>query len=457
MRVFISYTAEDLKRFADVVQDVLRRMEWLAIDHRDWAPDGRPSVATCEQKVKSCDIVVVIVAHRYGWVPPVDQGGDGQTSITWMEYKWARQYAKPVVPYVVSSETNWPAELYEIRRNPDVGPRLDGFKSELRKGSAGFFTEDSRSLLDKVERGLLAAAALVGGTYPRWDELIRAGPPATSNAVKPEKLPYRCDRAPQASLLRFAVRQHVKSGMPRPLVCLVHGNSDEAHRPFVERVEGDTVPPLLAETPVGSQYRFIYLSRAEPARIDSFAAQVRAELSDKLLQYETEDDAGLVSCLTQRSRLHGLFCVLQLRASECGRKPAEVLNGIHRYWQAFPDLPQPLLIVCIVCLKLDEVASGLWDRTRSIFGGVSVIEQTKAAVVALEKSGRDDPSAPLYVLPGLRSVTLSDIDGWLTEARHWLPYVPEEQAKAVLDGRESAPMDEVIPRLEKLIKDPERA
>src|SRR5581483_6489586 len=146
MRVFISYTAEDLKGHADVVQDVLRRLEWIAIDHRDWAPDGRPSVGTCERKIKSCDIVVLMIAHRYGWVPPRDQGGDDETSITWMEYKWARELGKPVVPYIVDEKARWPADLYEIRTNPGIGPRLEDFKVELRKGSVGFFTEDSGSL-----------------------------------------------------------------------------------------------------------------------------------------------------------------------------------------------------------------------------------------------------------------------------------------------------------------------
>src|SRR5262249_45370160 len=159
-------------------------------------------------------------------------------------------------------------------------------------------------------------------------------------------------------------RQHIKSHLQRPLVCVIHGKSDEAHRPFVERVEGDTVPPVLAETRVGAQYRFVYLSRADPARSDSFAVQFRSELADKVVQYDSEDDASLVASLRERGQLLGLFCVVQLRTSDCGRRLAGVLKAIHEYWQAFPDLPEPLMIACIVCIKSDCVASGFMSLAR---------------------------------------------------------------------------------------------
>ena len=70
LKVFISFTAEDLAEHADVVVDQLRRMEWIAIDHRDWAPTGERSVRACKEKVAECSVLVLLVAHRYGWIPP---------------------------------------------------------------------------------------------------------------------------------------------------------------------------------------------------------------------------------------------------------------------------------------------------------------------------------------------------------------------------------------------------
>lgn len=447
MRVFISYTAEDLKDYADVVQDVVRRLEWIAVDHRDWAPDGRPSVATCKQRVMSCDIVVVIVAHRYGWIPPKDQGGDGETSITWMEYKWAREFAKPVVPYVLDDKAKWPDKLREIQTNPDVGARLEAFKAELRKGSAGFFTDDHNSLLEKLQSGLMAAALLIGGSGPERNNAMSAV--RTGNSVLPAKLPYRCDRVAQASLLKFAVKEHAKSGVRRPLICVVHGRSDEAHQAFVERVENDTV----AAAPPGSDYRFTYLSKTQPAQIESLPIQVRGELAEHWSVTECEDEATLLDSLKNKGIPIGLFCMMPLRTSECGSRVAQVLEGIHRYWREFPDLPPALLVVCIVCLKFDVRDAGMFERVRRMLGAQSVETQASKAIAALEAAGRDDPRAPLYVLPRLKSVHVADIDRWLTEARDWLSrHVPDEQIKAALGGRDEAPMDTVITFLEGLIR-----
>jgi hypothetical protein len=52
-RVFVSYTGRDLEAHAEAVSDVVRRLNadtsrsWLAIDHKYWAPTGRPSVGEC--------------------------------------------------------------------------------------------------------------------------------------------------------------------------------------------------------------------------------------------------------------------------------------------------------------------------------------------------------------------------------------------------------------------------
>jgi len=75
-RVFVSYTGRDLTQHADAVASVIRRLEWIAIDHRYWSPNGRPSVSECKRNIESCDMLVVLIAHRYGWVPTTQEGGD---------------------------------------------------------------------------------------------------------------------------------------------------------------------------------------------------------------------------------------------------------------------------------------------------------------------------------------------------------------------------------------------
>ena len=154
LRVFISYTAEDLAPFADIVVDIVQRLEWTPVDHRKWMPTGRPSVPQCREKVESADILVVLVAHRYGWTPTIDEGGDGHTSITWLEVKWAWELDKEVVPYLVQPDASWRMDQVEGHGNQLVLDRLNAFKDELKRRHAGFFSGDPASLRHSLEGAL---------------------------------------------------------------------------------------------------------------------------------------------------------------------------------------------------------------------------------------------------------------------------------------------------------------
>jgi hypothetical protein len=166
MRVFISYTAEDLADHAGVVADVVRRLEWIALDHRDWGASGQPSVSECKRRVLSCDILVVLVAHRYGWIPSKDEGGDDTTSITWLEVKWARASGLQVLPYLVNPDASWPVKLIEGLRERDILQRLEAFKADLRQYISGFFGSDPASLEKTLPLDLMRAGQKVKSIMP---------------------------------------------------------------------------------------------------------------------------------------------------------------------------------------------------------------------------------------------------------------------------------------------------
>lgn len=144
-RVFVSYTGKDLEGHADAVASVVRKLQWVAIDHKDWSPNDRPSVSECKKNVESCQILVVLIAHRYGWVPSTEEGGDGRKSITWLEYEHARAKGLEVIPFIVEEDAPWPADLIEALENPVSLEPLKSFKQTVGSRLAGFFS-DPRSL-----------------------------------------------------------------------------------------------------------------------------------------------------------------------------------------------------------------------------------------------------------------------------------------------------------------------
>src|SRR5947207_3330366 len=76
---------------------------------------GAP-VAECEQLAASCDLLVCIVAHRYGYEPDPGNG-----SITWREVKAARGAGKPVYAWIVDDQYPWTQPKEQDRlTQPDV-------------------------------------------------------------------------------------------------------------------------------------------------------------------------------------------------------------------------------------------------------------------------------------------------------------------------------------------------
>ena len=134
------------------------------------------------------------------------------------------------------------------------------------------------------------------------------------------KLPYLCDRSQQSRLLQQRLQAHLTSSSIRPLLFVVHGNADEAHIAFVERVEGKVLPELLASTGSRRDCRFIYLPQLEVATTRSLGADLRLEMSSKIQQPEPRSDAELLASL-RGMRLRSIVTVLQLSASECRRAP----------------------------------------------------------------------------------------------------------------------------------------
>jgi hypothetical protein len=118
--VFISSTSEDLKPYRSAAREAALSAGF-AVDMMEYFPAaGHPPLAACLAKVEAADVVVAIVAHRYGWVP---DDADAK-SITWREC----ERAKEVLAFVAVDE--WPALLTESYRLTEADQR-DECTSEL--------------------------------------------------------------------------------------------------------------------------------------------------------------------------------------------------------------------------------------------------------------------------------------------------------------------------------------
>jgi hypothetical protein len=82
MKIFVSSTVEDLKEHRAAVRDALLAGGHLPIMLEYFVASGKkPPHPACMAKVDAAEALIVIVARRYGWVPP-DQPDDGVKSIS---------------------------------------------------------------------------------------------------------------------------------------------------------------------------------------------------------------------------------------------------------------------------------------------------------------------------------------------------------------------------------------
>ena len=102
MKVFLSSTALDLVAYRKVADDTILRMSQEAVVMERFGPLPGEPVAECERKAQECDVIVCIVAHRYGFVPD-----KGRSSITRREVEAAKAAGRAVLVWIVADDYPW--------------------------------------------------------------------------------------------------------------------------------------------------------------------------------------------------------------------------------------------------------------------------------------------------------------------------------------------------------------
>jgi hypothetical protein len=125
------------------VRDAVLRLENLPITMETFSAQSGQPASECMRMAAEADAVICIVAHRYGYVPPKELGGDGERSITWLEVDAAKRAGKPVFAFLVDPKAPW-TELKEQDRLSSEPPekaaeivkavqKLQEFKAHLRQ------------------------------------------------------------------------------------------------------------------------------------------------------------------------------------------------------------------------------------------------------------------------------------------------------------------------------------
>lgn len=127
-QVFVSSTYIDNLDRRETVEDAIIRSKMLPAGMERFAASHQPAVDECLRHVRESELFVLIVAHRYGWMPP-----GSNRSITELEYDEAKRHGKPCFVFLVDETV-----AVDMTKDLDAGPdkwdkqkKLEEFRAKV--------------------------------------------------------------------------------------------------------------------------------------------------------------------------------------------------------------------------------------------------------------------------------------------------------------------------------------
>lgn len=269
--IFLSSTTKDLKKHRKKIKQYLREQRYEILDtvEEDVARPDQP-LAVCLADVARCDVYVVLVSYRYGFVPK--QNNPDQLSMTELEYRHASQLGKRRLVFI-AEDINWPSGYHSgIDEDPAVYNMLKKWRLELMEDTSPTWKPfDWINVADLAVKVLGAVQTELRGTTS-----------LTSPGYWPE------DESPYPGLISFDYSQRaVYFGRDKEIrlaeriledpncrFLIVSGASGSGKSSFVEA----GLLPTLLENPADDDYRtrFIEIRIAEDPNFNPLCALANA-------------------------------------------------------------------------------------------------------------------------------------------------------------------------------------
>jgi Domain of unknown function (DUF4062) len=128
LRVFVSSTSTDLGEYRQSARDAIMGLDLLPVDMIYWSADSRDGSTASVGRVKNCDVLILIVAHRYGHVPH-----GSRYSVTELEYREARANDIPVLAFFVDTSIPWPPDEVEWEARDQLAAFRSLVESEVTR------------------------------------------------------------------------------------------------------------------------------------------------------------------------------------------------------------------------------------------------------------------------------------------------------------------------------------
>lgn len=153
VNVYISSTFADLQEHREAVRQVLLRMGFNVIALEDFGASEAPPLDTCLNALASSDIVVLILAYRYGYIFPNEN-----KSIIELEYEEAQKLNKPTLIFLLDENAPWPRKFIERGAGAES---LEAFRSKLLSQHLVAFFSNPQQLASLVAASISQVSGVV--------------------------------------------------------------------------------------------------------------------------------------------------------------------------------------------------------------------------------------------------------------------------------------------------------
>jgi uncharacterized protein YegP (UPF0339 family) len=114
-KAFVSSTFEDLKLHRQKVITDLRKAGILVDPMEDWAATNDEPKQFSQDRLKDCDLCVLLVGFRRGTVPKGEK-----LSITQLEYRAAIALKIDILVFMLDEDAPWPRKFDELEKDPEI-------------------------------------------------------------------------------------------------------------------------------------------------------------------------------------------------------------------------------------------------------------------------------------------------------------------------------------------------
>lgn len=161
LRVFLCGTYSDIRAERDAVLDAIERLGLQRDAMELFGARSEQPLEACLKQVRQSDVLVVVVAHRYGSLVP---GSD--ISFSEAEYREGFTLGKPCLVYMRSDQMK--VSLKDVERDPRKMELLAAYRETLRSRHTCFDYDDAASLVVQVAADLsrTKGTITIGGFIP---------------------------------------------------------------------------------------------------------------------------------------------------------------------------------------------------------------------------------------------------------------------------------------------------